>query len=521
MEPQQKVGISVRDILFICFKRKSQIIIFFLATFCTVAVGTFAVKPVYKAQAQVLVKVGRENVYVPATGNLSPVFRVDRAEKLNSAIEILKSPSLVEETVLTMGPTVLYEDLRGDDQSRLSAILKSVKSNIKKAVKRLLPDRRGSEIQLGKEEKILNDAILKFADNLKIEGIRDSTIINISFRHQDPRIAALAVNQLTTRYLEHYLKAYKSQQSNDFYQRQTDLLKNKLDQNEEKLKDLKASHNITSLEEQQVILLNKAAELRADLNKTLSQETENRNRIAALSNQLERIPETIPREAEAVDNPYLISSLEARLVELQLEEKKLSTKYTDESRLLQNVRDEIRMVQNKLNEQEEKKYERKRSGVNATYQSLQSELLRNESELSALKAKARTQKIQLKKYQAELDNFGQIEARYKRIVQDIELDRQNYHNYLNKLEDSRISEAMDAAKIASVSLIEPAKPPLEPISPKKKLNLLISIVFGIIGGLGFAFFLEYLDHSFERPEDIENFLGTKVLTSIPKLKKVY
>jgi uncharacterized protein involved in exopolysaccharide biosynthesis len=489
-----------------------------MATFCTVAVGTFLVKPVYLAEAQVLVKVGRENIYVPATGNLSPVFRVDREEKLNSAIEILKSPSLVEKTVLTLGPTVIYKDLKDVEQNRLKATIKEFKANIKTLAKRFMPAESELGISVEKDQKIFNQAILTFRKNLKVEGIKDSNLINISFKHQDPRMAAKVVNELTGSYLEHYLKAYKTKQSDDFYQRQADFLKNKLHQNEEKLKVLKNQHNIHSLEEQQSLLLRKAAELRSDLNDTLSKETETRNRIGELRSQLNRIPQTIPQEAEAGGNPYLINTLETRLVELELREKELLTKYTEESRLVKNIRDEIKVVRNKLAAQENKKYEMSRSGINITYQRLEGELLRNEAELKALKAKGNTQKTQLDEYQKELENLSQIEALYKRLAQEIELDRDNYQNYLSKFEDSRISEAMDVEKIGSVSLIEPAKPPLEPISPKKKLNLLISIILGTFGGLGLAFFMEYLDDSFERPEDVEDFLGAPVLTSIPELK---
>lgn len=517
MEPHLKTHSSLRDILYICFKRKNQIIVFFLATFCTVAVGTFLMKPVYLAETQILVKVGRENIYVPATGNSSPIFDIDHQEKMNSAIEILKSPSLVEKTVLALGPTVIYKDLKDANLNRLKRTIKRFKDKIKKIVKRLLSAESRPGLSLDKDEKIINEAILNFTKNLQIEGIRDSNLINVSFKHEDPIMAALIVNELTGAYLEHYVKAYKTEQSDEFYQRQANLLKNKMVQNEGNLKALKGRNNITSLEEEQELLLNKAADLRSELNNTLSQETETRNRIKALQRQLTQIPETIPQAAEAADNPYLINTLEARLVELQLEEKKLLTKYTDESRLVENVKDEIRVVKNKLEEQEKKKYESSRIGINVTYQELQAALLRNQAELKALRAKAFTQRSQLKEYQTELENLSRNEAQYKRLVQEIELDRKNYQNYLEKLENSRISEAMDSAKIASVRLIEPAKPPLKPVSPKKKLNLLIAIVFGIFGGLGLAFFTEYLNDSLERPEDIENFLNLPVLTSIPKL----
>ena len=514
MEAPQKTSTSLRDLFFICFRRRNLIIVFFLATVCTVAVGTFIVKPVYQAQTQVLVKVGRENIYVPATGNINPFFRVDSKEKLNSAIEILKSPSLVEKTILALGPTVIYEDLHPDQQNGFIAAVRKLKAKIK----HLITIGRDSQSDLDPDEIRLKQAVLQFRNDLKIEGIKESTLINVSFKHPNPNMAAMVVNSLTGDYLEHYLTVYKSGQSNDFYQRQADFLKDKLDQNQEKLRAIKTQHSITSLEEEQLLLLNKAAELRSHLNITRSQETETRNRISILRSQLARIPRTIPQQAEAADNPYLISTLEARLVELQLEEKKLLTKYTDQSRLVRNVRDEIQMVQNKLGEQEAKKYKKSSSGINVTHQSLQGELLHNQAELSALKAKALTQESQLKEYQKELENLSQIESRYIRLVQEIELDRKNYQTYLDKLEDSRISEAMDTEKIASVSLVEPAIPPIKPISPKKKLNLLISMVFGLIGGLGLAFFTEYLNDRLERPEDVEHLLGIKVLTSIPQLE---
>lgn len=95
----------------------------------------------------------------------------------------------------------------------------------------------------------------------------------------------------------------------------------------------------------------------------------------------------------------------------------------------------------------------------------------------------------------------------------------NYRLYLTKLEESRISDAMDSEKITSVSLIEPAQLPFYPVSPKPMLNLLLAIFIGVIGGLGLAFFFNYLDDSLEMVEDVEEYLQLPVLFSIPELKR--
>jgi capsular polysaccharide biosynthesis protein len=78
---------------------------------------------------------------------------------------------------------------------------------------------------------------------------------------------------------------------------------------------------------------------------------------------------------------------------------------------------------------------------------------------------------------------------------------------------------MDSEKIASVSLIEPAQVPLKPVSPKKMLNLVLGLFLGALGGLGLAFFLEYLDDSLGEIDDIEEQLKLPVLGVLPELEK--
>jgi uncharacterized protein involved in exopolysaccharide biosynthesis len=249
----------------------------------------------------------------------------------------------------------------------------------------------------------------------------------------------------------------------------------------------------------------------------MSQVVETEKRIQQLRQQLGNVPITIAQGEETDQNSVLISTLEARLVELELKEKELSAKYTERSRLVLNVKDEIRMVREKLDKQEKKHYGRKRTGLNPNYQHLQVTLYENEAELNALKAKAETQEGQLTEYQQKLEKLNKIEVQLNQLQQQVDVDRQSYRLYLSKFEESRISDAMDTEKIASVSLIQPASPPREPVSPKKRLNFLLAIFLGAFGGLGLAFFVEYLDDKLEKVEDVEEVFQLPVLASIPEM----
>jgi len=132
------------------------------------------------------------------------------------------------------------------------------------------------------------------------------------------------------------------------------------------------------------------------------------------------------------------------------------------------------------------------------------------------KKKAQTQQLMV--FQAKLEQMNQIEVKLSQLQQAVDVDRQNYRLYLTKFEEARISDVMDTKKIANVSLIEPAFPPLKPVSPKVFLNLVLSIFLGAFGGLGLAFFIEYLDDSLEKPEDVEEALQIPVLVSVPLLE---
>jgi uncharacterized protein involved in exopolysaccharide biosynthesis len=497
MEPleiiETRARCSLRDFLHVVFKRRTEIILFFAVTVIIVALGTLLAKPTYEATSQILVKIGRENLYVPPSSNMTPVINSRGEEQINSEIEILKSQPLAKEVVALLGPTTIYQELK-DESPRTPKTI----------------DGNAQALQTP-----VDKAVLKLQKNLTVEGIKKSNVIEIRFKHKDPYIAAVVTNNLVDRYLDHHLEAYKTPESSEFFGQQSQILRNELNRAEEKLEAFKKRHDLTSLDEERSLLLKEEASLRAASNQTLSQVAKTENRLGELKKQMTATPRTISQGETINHNPYLINALETQLVGLELEKKELLAKYTEESRLVQNVNDEIRMVQQKLGAYESKRYESSSSGLNATYQLLQEEIFRNEAELKALKAEMETQKTQLTDYKESLEKLNKIEVELNQLQQEVDVDRQSYQLYLKKFEEARISNAMDMEKITNVSVLQPASRPLKPVSPKVLLNMVISFILGITGGLGLALFIEYLDDSFEKPEDAEDVLQTPVLASIP------
>jgi len=494
VETPETTNPSMRDFLHLVFKRKAQILTFFIVTVLIVTIGTFLWPPAYEAASQILVKIGRENLFVPASG-VSPVVNINREQQINSEIEILKSRSLAKKVVDALGPKTIYPRLK-EKSARAGG--------------------NGKGADAGKI--LVEMAALKLQKGLNIKAIKKSNVIEVRFTNRDPEMAAAVVNKLVDFFLDRHLDVHKNPQSYEFFKKQSQALKDKLGKGQENLKSFKGEHNLTSLEEERALSLNQEAELAAALNQTITLEAETKNRIKEIRKQLTSTPETIPQGNEVNYNPYLINTLEARLVDLELKERDLLTKYTTRNRLVQNVRSEIQIVKNKLVEQNNKSYKKSLYGPNPTYQLLQQELFQNETNLKALNAKKKTQRSQLAAYREKLDKLNRIEMELNQLQNQLDVDQQNYRLYLTKFEESRISHAMDVERITNVTVIEPALPPLKPISPKASLNILLGILLGGFGGLFLAFFLEYLDDSMDKPEEVERYLRLPVLTSIPELK---
>jgi uncharacterized protein involved in exopolysaccharide biosynthesis len=507
----------LRIFLHVIFKRKTQVIAFFTLSLLMVGIVTIGRDPLYQAEAQLMIKMGREHVFIPTSTEMggSPFLSFSSLEQINSEIELINSQPIIEKAVHTLGPYSIYKDLLEDSKPSLpKRLLQQISGWLFKDAQRLEGNLYGERKELSDHEK----AVLRIQKRLEVFPIKNSRIIQINFEHSDPVVSSSVVNNIVAAYLEERPHVHKSPESYEFFEEQSKVLRNKIRKVEEKLKSFRKENSVIDLDEERSILLQKKADLKSNLNESLSEKVETEKRIDEISKQLKATPAKIQQGEDTGLNPYLISTLESQLVTLELKERELLTKYTDNNHLVQDVKKQLKIVRNRLAEYENKPYGSARFGLNPTHQRLNEELYRNEAELEAINAKIKSQEVQLADYDVRLDNLNQVEHMVNELQDELKVDKENYQLYLTKHEESRIASEMDSKKIANVGVVKSAQIPLRPMDSHKKFFIALGIVVGIFGSIGFALFLEHISDKVERPEDIEEHIKTPVLASVPKFK---
>src|SRR4030042_6249512 len=98
-----------------------------------------------------------------------------------------------------------------------------------------------------------------------------------------------------------------------------------------------------------------------------------------------------------------------------------------------------------------------------------------------------------------------------------ELDNQKrlLDSLLKKRGETSITAQMQSQTQNNIRIIDRAQVPKSRTKPNIKLNMLLALAIGLFGGIGLAFFIDYLDDKVRSIEDIEHFIKLPLLGLIP------
>ena len=105
--------------------------------------------------------------------------------------------------------------------------------------------------------------------------------------------------------------------------------------------------------------------------------------------------------------------------------------------------------------------------------------------------------------------------RYNILKREVDTNRELYNGLLQ-----RFKEVSAEAGVTSnnISVIDRAEPPLLPISPNPKVNIILSLLAGLVIALATVAALETFRDGVRDPDEVEQRFGVPLLGVIPRLK---
>jgi polysaccharide biosynthesis protein PslE len=287
---------NLRDLITVVFKHKYKIIVVAILIFLGSIFFALRIPKVYEAKSILLVKFGREFAQRPDAGTPSG-FSIPVQSIMRGEISILTSRDLINSVIKQVGIEKLYPTLN----------------------------------QISAEKVTLEQAAIQlFEENLRATITSNSNIIDVSFTHSNPYMAAEIVNALVDAFKDKHLEVF-SGGGTAFLENQQTIFQKRLRESESNLASFKEKNRVFSFEEQKSVLILQRSGIDTSLKVAQNQ-----------INEMEQKLSFIGSPKWTVD---VSPELRTQLATLQQRERELLEKYTDSSRAVQNHRQD-RLSQN-------------------------------------------------------------------------------------------------------------------------------------------------------------------------------
>jgi capsular exopolysaccharide synthesis family protein len=328
-----------------------------------------------------------------------------------------------------------------------------------------------------------------FTSNFKVEPIKNSFLVDISFRSTDPNLARRVPEAVQEEYLQLVNSSRRQANSllREWLEEELTRLGNKLEISERNLYAHGQMKDFLSLETgSENVIIHKYIELSRLL--TIAQSEK-----AAKEAQLRHLTDQGSHTLLIANNP-LVLQLRQQVIEIEgrvaADSKIFGPKYPQQEAMKERVKE--------LHRRQDEEIDRLGSGIKADYEvaSRLERLLEEELELQRAKV-------------VDLQNDL---VQHHILKRDLQANQTLYEGLLARMKEATIASNMVAG---NVSMISPAETPHKAIMPKPLVFFCLALVLGSTCGIVLAFFVEYMDTSIKSAEEVELFCHLPALGVVP------
>lgn len=489
------------DYLRILYKRRWVAIPAFLLVFVSGALETIRAVPIYEARAQLLIERDARRatsidaaLQDPSRGYYDDGFYLTQYKIIQSRSMALRTVEALDKS----GPPEKIPIVSGFSFS-LSGMISSAISGVtglfanSAEAETAVVEEPDPAVQ---ETAVQSAKAARFLGSLSVVGVRNSSLVDLTFRSPDAEYAMRAVNELANQYRLRNLdsRLVASKEANDFLSQQLAEQRTKLEESEAALVRYRETHNAASVDDRQNIVVQKLTELNAQV--TLAKI--DRIDKQSLHNQIESVRrsggslETVP----VVMANEVVQKLKIEIAGLEERRVQMAAQYGPNWPPMKELAASITNARQRLDLE-----------IDGVVNGVKNAYLAAQEKENALIGALESQK-------GEARGLDRKSVEYAALEREAAGNRQLYENLMQRSKETGVSGQF---KSSNVEIVDAAEQPRWPVLPNVQRDLMVAAALGLLLAVGLVLGFEYFDSRLKSPDEIKTHLGLPFLGLVPSM----
>ena len=466
--------LGVADTLLHLWRARWLMLLVFLPILLLGLAFTLLTPAKYTTSTRLLVRLGAEYVFDPVVGDAAKGAFPQQEEVLQAEGELARSPVIAERVIKNVGLSRLYPQLA-------EAKLRS---------------RNGNAYVVDQE------ALEAFAKNLDISSAPKSSILHMTFAHEDPELAAETLNRFVAEYLS-YRQQVLSGRGAEGLSEQRGLIEDRLGAADKALRDYLARNALSEYDAEAASATKLFSDIIDEQSKVEASLREAEAKSAGLARQLA----STPREVDL----YIETTSEQELVKLRLEREDLLTRYLPDSRAVKDIDRKIVQLQSFLATAPTQGL--RRVGPNPTWQALEAERAVQTANISALMGRAAALATQKQQAADRITGLADLEPEYLRLKRERDALESSAGAFATREQAERARAELASRNVDNISVYEAARAPTRGDAGRRTIAIAVAI-FGLLSAIAVGLLRAWSVSSFATGNAMERTLGLPVLATV-------
>ena len=456
---------SLNDYLLILRERVWYVVVVFLVVFSSALVYTFSQTKIYESYASVQV-LRQDARVIQAETVVDSTVRT--TEDLNTLVKVLESGLIIKRVA---------DRITGDELRQFMA-----------------PYEKG---RWG--DPLTPLEVLGY--NRRITPLRLSLIVQISYRHPDPVIAAKIANMFVDEFLQWNARVRidESMRAVEDLQIRAEQQRRRVEEQANALQAYREKYDMVSLDQRRDIVTDNLKQL-----SLLATQTQ--YKLKETETNWKQVQDRLASKGDLAELPFIsqnpnIAQLIQQISNRKIEIAQMRERYRDKHPVM------IQAVNNLA--QSERELERALASAAATVKSEYEGALRNDEE-------ARKQIEAASGASLALDRLA---VQYQAQEREFKINDEILSQLIARMREVNMQATMENSGARKVDAAVPSASNRY-VEPKIAINIGVGVVGGLGLGLAFAFFVAFIDDRVKSSFDIESVVGLPLLGIIPQIKKM-